>query len=766
MRAKLIVLSILLLLLTIPNLVMAAGAGMHYFDCKECHLSGLNLASLQSKNVCLKCHDTVPGNTTLLNDGNPHLYNTAIKSDAMFSAGDASNRYNTAVAGDDNSHNWATSPTNAAAGATNPSRTLHPTMAGNRGRNTLTLNCARCHNTHGAYDLDVNPNLLVDSDDRSTIMAVDDLCTACHTDFSSAVSLPGNDGLLTHPLLNTAQLAVVQADEIDGPKYIDMAGTLPLYDNLDPYANNVQLINGGVSCMSCHGLHFTDSNSSTPDGPLTVGVGDGLLLRSDGPTSTAGGDRNATAQLRSNLCQSCHTYKMHGNSTTGTHNIGCLDCHGGHSYNGGTPSLYVLSDASPDAVPTRANKAYDTDKVVTYPLFNSALTRKTWADDVIGTATGFCEVCHGDVNDPAVGGLAESADQHKTSGVDECSNCHKHGDADFAFKLDASAASCGDCHGFPPYLNTRGDRAAWYDSRDGGYAYYNASVTNFPSGYNYNANSGHFKNEAETAHKTHAGRDLKSGANTAVLGADGWYFLGATGIHNCKPCHGADASKASGGHKIDPITNSATFRNVPFDVIATGKGYLSPNYDNANAECDNIYCHTAGAPRDGDGDANRLWNLGAGAPNTPTWDVASGDGFGSITGTGSARCQTCHGNTIATMAGKGNTLAHAVHINPATLNYACGVCHENTAIDKDTLSANATDHRAGSGGLHVNGVQDVVFNSTVVSGLLDVDKNNYNPTTGTCSVTAMMPITLHASPTGIPPSQLTPPVANSATKTR
>ena len=57
MRAKLIVLSILLLLLTVPNLAMAAG-GTHFFDCSECHLAGLSPITLQN-NLCLKCHDTV-----------------------------------------------------------------------------------------------------------------------------------------------------------------------------------------------------------------------------------------------------------------------------------------------------------------------------------------------------------------------------------------------------------------------------------------------------------------------------------------------------------------------------------------------------------------------------------------------------------------------------------------------------------------------------------------------------------------------------------
>src|SRR5210317_856652 len=137
MKVKLIFISILLLLLAIPNLAVAVGPGMHYFDCKECHASGLSLGALTTGNVCLKCHDTQADKTTFLNAGNPHgvPYNVAVNVNAKFSGGDASGRYgNNPAPTDQISHNWATSPTQPAAGATNPPLALHPTMSGNRGR--------------------------------------------------------------------------------------------------------------------------------------------------------------------------------------------------------------------------------------------------------------------------------------------------------------------------------------------------------------------------------------------------------------------------------------------------------------------------------------------------------------------------------------------------------------------------------------------------------------------------------------------------------
>jgi predicted CxxxxCH...CXXCH cytochrome family protein len=557
-------------------------------------------------------------------------------------------------------------------------------------------------------------------------MTENELCEACHSDFVS-MGAPSYNGLMTHPIIDSAELNTII---LDNPAY-DMAGTQN-YNAASPYTNSAVLIEGGVSCSSCHGPHFTDSNSSTSDGPGASG-GDGFLLRSDRPTSlntvsyNGVTNRYNTAQLRSNLCQDCHTYKMHGDPAyvafggpaNPNHNIGCLDCHGGHSYNDNNPSLYVLSDASRDAVPIRFQKNFVSYNSVAYPRITSSDTRGdsgssrvAWDDDTVGTANGFCEVCHGDVNDPVEPGLAKGVDQHKITGTDECSNCHKHNDDGFAFKLDASAASCGDCHGFPPYLNTRGDRAAWYDSRDGGYAYYNAI------GSNYLDSSGHFKDEEKTAHKTHAGRDLESAANTAVLGAEGWYFVGQSGVENCSPCHGPDSGKEAGGHKEDPGPNPNTYRDIDFltSAIANGFGNILGTAYNADTgdDCTNVYCHSSGAPRTGPtgADGDRNWN--AGLTTTPVWVGDGGwpgDGFNSITNSGNGnRCQTCHGNDTD-----------------------CNICHANTAVDKDTLTANATDHRSASGGQHVNGVQNVSYNTTIYNAALLGE--TYDPKgDGTCSV--------------------------------
>ena len=369
--------------------------------------------------------------------------------------------------------------------------------------------------------------------------------------------------------------------------------------------------------MSCHGLHFTDSNSSTPDGPALAEEpsftgGDGLLLRSDGPTSL-GGDRNATAQLRSNLCQTCHTYKLHGDPVS-TNRIGCLDCHGGHSYNDNTPSVYVLNGGwSLDAVPTRANRTFNTVKLVEFPPFTVTYdTGLTWSDRIDGDATGFCEACHGDVQ---AGVLAAVSAQHRDIATSECTDCHNHADVNMSFTAPESQTACGECHGFPPYKDIRGDRAAEYDARDGGYAYYNALNYNYETG----PNSPDYKPENLTPHKAHAGRDLKSDAVTPLPDSDGWYFFdGALGGGDspCDPCHGPNSGDdILSNHKKN---NAGTFNDIIFDKIATYNGVIASTYNpGADGSCTNIYCHSAGAPRTGD--STRLTSAGLGHDPELEW---------------------------------------------------------------------------------------------------------------------------------------------------
>jgi predicted CXXCH cytochrome family protein len=326
MKVKLLVALTLAIIVSLPSLSMG-GENTHFFDCDECHLPGLSQDELITANVCIRCH-TGSGFETTLNAGS--RYNSAgthlVTPEVRFDAGDASHFYgNNPDAPAQTSHHWAISTTyNAASGSSEPNRTLYPNMYSRYNVSTGKVTCTRCHDPHGDYA--TNPKLLRLSADNLNPMAENELCEACHSDFAQTLgAVPGYNALMTHPVMNSTEFTTLTSGN---PAY-NIAG-IQNYNSAAPYTNSVVLIEGGVSCSTCHGPHFVDSKSSTSDGPNLPLTGDGLLLRSDGPSSI-GGDRNSTAQLRSNLCQSCHTYKMHGDPSS-SNNIGCLDCHGGHSY--------------------------------------------------------------------------------------------------------------------------------------------------------------------------------------------------------------------------------------------------------------------------------------------------------------------------------------------------------------------------------------------------------------------------------------------------
>ena len=318
-----------------PSVVHAAKSHSSS-GCSECHKSSSASPRLMG-NLCVNCHSRA--NTTL----------------AKFDVGAASNTlgHNGEVgngSGGATSHNWGGSPTKwAAAGSANPPSTFYNSRYS---ISTNRITCSICHDPHGEN----GPNLLV----RAAI-AGDVICQQCHSSWfilndSNDVN-PVNDtnALLTHPVVTdyATFAATHPADYNPAPINASNGGT-----------GEVRLINGGVSCTSCHATHYADSLSTTSDSRTTFNsedpsfVGDGNILRADGPLRT-GATRNGTtgtAQLRSNLCQSCHKIELHGQGESGDHMIGCLDCHGGHAYNGGVPSAYILNKMTPDEVPTRPDQ--------------------------------------------------------------------------------------------------------------------------------------------------------------------------------------------------------------------------------------------------------------------------------------------------------------------------------------------------------------------------------------------------------------------------
>jgi predicted CXXCH cytochrome family protein len=683
---------------------VALAEKVHTGSCNECHRSAANPRALA--NLCVNCHTK-----------------SAITTNARFDVGTASNTlaHNPTPgsgSGAETSHFWGGNPTLlAAAGSANPPKTFY---ASRYSISTNRTTCTICHDPHGQTGTKL----------VRAATAGDLICQQCHGSWFISND-PDTNALLTHPII--ADYAAIVAAK---PK--DYKATVSNVGNGD-----VRLVNGGVSCTSCHGTHYADSSSATVDGTttyndLTMAAGDGNILRADGPLRT-GSTRNGatgTAQLRSNLCQSCHAIELHGQGASGDHMIGCLDCHGGHAYNGGTPNAYILNKKTPDAVPTRINGVNSAAQVITFANYASGGSSRTkWADDVAGTANGLCEKCHGDVNG---GDLVGKAAEHEAGNTNECTSCHKHNDpADlYSFNRDASAATCGQCHGFPPYKNVPGDRVA-VPANDGGYAENNSGDANTP--YDYVTSTTYEKDETKTGHKVHAGRDLPTSPDNA-LGTD-WYFVGSAGIDNCKVCHGPNAGSAAGGHREAPATRPDTFRDVPFDGIAK-TGSMSPAYNiNSPWTCTNVYCHTNGAPYG----ASRPTRVYTFVNTTPPWvgagtDYATG-GYGSIHGK-TYECASCHGNDATSMGtgtgAKQNSTAHLAHLGDATtLNmgkiFSCKVCHVKTAASSTVLTVDAMDGRVG--GEHVNGLIDVDFETGTTPDTLPeaLTGSTYAAGTGVCS---------------------------------
>ena len=63
----------LLMLMTLPSRSLAAPASVHYFDCKQCHKSGMAIGTMGGNNTCLECH-SLSANITKPAAPNPAKY--------------------------------------------------------------------------------------------------------------------------------------------------------------------------------------------------------------------------------------------------------------------------------------------------------------------------------------------------------------------------------------------------------------------------------------------------------------------------------------------------------------------------------------------------------------------------------------------------------------------------------------------------------------------------------------------------------------------
>lgn len=201
--------------------------------CGQCHIGHnslgdilINATDSLVSTLCLSCH--TPGGWS----GMSKTMSSADKADPGTSG---------------ISHAWDVPAINADRGASLPtSQTLldHLT-ADNR------VTCATCHDPHKNT---VSPFLRLDN-------SADALCLDCHSarDNSSVRTYTGNE--LSHPVGN----ALPATSEYHNPPLDTDGSAQPSDGNL---TNDFALLAGDVvSCTTCHGVHYTDSNSGTTDGP-------------------------------------------------------------------------------------------------------------------------------------------------------------------------------------------------------------------------------------------------------------------------------------------------------------------------------------------------------------------------------------------------------------------------------------------------------------------------------------------------------------------
>jgi predicted CxxxxCH...CXXCH cytochrome family protein len=608
--------------------------------CGTCHTVQLTLGSTGYNNICLTCHrpgDPAAGGKplTLADQANPF---------GLHSTSGVTTSYQT-------SHRWDGADSNQAAGAQPPLQ-AQMTSNGLRSRTGNQLACVRCHNQH---DKGAEGKFLRMANDR------DQLCLDCHRSRDVQSHTGGS-----HPVgvaYNSANPAF---------KVISSASSNPAA-NLKRY-----LKNGAVSCSTCHGVHFTDSRSSTDDGSAAfanVSSGDGYLLRADRRGTDPGVGNDAL-----NLCSTCHAGKTSHNKHG--QNIQCNDCHGAHvEYDPNDPTgskginAYLIRRSV-------AKGTSGTGKI--FFVYTAARLEYKNANN-----TGVCQGCH------AVPTGSNSSDKHAllVATAQDCQGCHTHGTPVGVSGAGSFSAACGGCHATPPNGSSFPNIAGSHAIHVG-----NNSITfcqtchTAPDSLNHNNGTvnllpavGFSANSCSTA-ICHAS---PYGSNFSLTPS--WYS--AAGSIGCAACHsgggaftGVGQSPATGSHNKHMAT-SMSCGQCHLGTVAGAAGgnfHVNGSIDVANGYPANVTKHVAGTYAGTC--TTTCHSVTTAAVKTPTWGTTSD-------------CNSCH-ETVPT------TGSHGLHLGVFSVCSDChsgaiqgnsgGSSHLNSKIDVlNGYPANVSKHAAG-----------------------------------------------------------------------
>ncbi|UTG92231.1 multiheme c-type cytochrome [Geobacter sulfurreducens] len=589
------------------------------YKCSSCHTVHSTLGSTGYNNVCLTCH----------NPSDPY------GSSKPFAMTDFANPFRTWTSARpavtyQTSHNWIGKDVVPKAGAVAPSdvRLTKSLLIG-------TVSCARCHNIHDLYSSAYNskPFLRVRNDE-------DQLCLDCHRPRKTVDHTRGS-----HPVtVNYSTKAAARPDEFYSP---------PRNSNpANPTSAMRMSRSGAVVCTTCHGVHYTDSNSRTFDNASSARMGllstsRGMLLRTDLKGRTVSDP---------NICTNCHksaddpantTARVKNHNGTKNQNVQCADCHGGHvdEADGTAPNAYLINRYM--NISTQYGAVRNAKVMYQY----TSVARKNWNKD----AFGVCLACHS----PLPGTIG----QHSSTNAADCRSCHTHS--------QGFSANCTQCHGFPPTVNTAGGPSGY--GKDGVRDY---------------STSGVFKNETQTPHARHAG----GGANYSIA---------------CDQCHK--------GFSHNTGTFQDVFVDKTGIIASIGSG-ANPTYNPAgNGTCTATYCHSDGAPRNASlqavvgapGNTTFTWGNGVGKLSGCSSCHAAfplTNAHPAHFNAGIMNCQNCH---YATLSGPSTIKDKSVHVDGVKTVVFNGVARGTINVGSGTYNVNTATcsvagcHGDGRGGAPV-----------------------------------------------------------------